>query len=154
MTTIETPVLIVGGGAGLKASMLLSKLGIESLLVSALPSTSILPKAHVLNQRAMKMLTVFGVANEIYARGTPAENMRDSDWASASPCRQANLPQIQLEPIRKRGAEVLAPGPVRFHHELVDLEQDAAGVTTTVLTALDATGHAAIDPTNAAALFP
>ena len=50
----RVPVLIVGGGgAGLTASMLLGTHGIESLLVSALPTTSILPKAHVLNQRAM-----------------------------------------------------------------------------------------------------
>lgn len=164
MKPFEVPVLIVGGGgAGLTASMLLSKLGVESLLVSALPSTSILPKAHVLNQRAMEILTDAGVADEIYARGTPAEQMRhtayyagfsgddpvygspigrlecwgagglDSDWASASPCRQANLPQIRLEPILRRGAEALAPGRVRFHHELVDFEQDADGVTATVL---------------------
>jgi 2,4-dichlorophenol 6-monooxygenase len=164
MKTIDTPVLIVGGGgAGLTASMLLSKLGVDSLLVSALPSTSVLPKAHVLNQRAMEILSDAGVAEEIYARGTPAEQMRhtayyaglagpdpvygrqigrleswgagglDPDWASASPCRQANLPQIRLEPILKRGAEALAPGRVRFHHELVELGQDADGVTATVL---------------------
>jgi 2,4-dichlorophenol 6-monooxygenase len=44
MSDVEVPVLIVGGGgAGLTASMLLSKLGVEALLVSAWPSTSILP---------------------------------------------------------------------------------------------------------------
>jgi 2,4-dichlorophenol 6-monooxygenase len=164
MQSIETPVLIVGGGgAGLTASMLLSQLGVESLLVSALPTTSVLPKAHVLNQRAMEILTDAGVADEICARSTPAEQMRhtayyagfagpdpvygrqigrlecwgggglDGDWAEASPCRQANLPQIRLEPILKRGAEARAPGRVRFHHELVDCAQDAAGVTATVL---------------------
>jgi 2,4-dichlorophenol 6-monooxygenase len=164
MTTLETSVLIVGGGgAGLTASMLLSKLGVESQLVSALPNTSILPKAHVLNQRAMEILTDAGVAEEIYRRGTPPANMShtayyagfvgpdpvygrqigrlecwgggglDTDWASASPCRQANLPQIRLEPILKKGAEALAPGRVRFHHELVDLYQDADGVTATVV---------------------
>src|SRR5262249_38252619 len=58
MTQIDVPVLIVGGGgAGLTASMLLSRLGVESLLVSALPTTSILPKAHVLNQRTMEIFT-------------------------------------------------------------------------------------------------
>jgi 2,4-dichlorophenol 6-monooxygenase len=163
MTTIETPVLIVGGGgAGLTASMLLSKLGVESLLVSALPTTSILPKAHVLNQRCMEVFTDVGVAEEIYRRGTPPEQMQrtayyaglagpdpvygrqigslecwgggglDPDWASASPCLQTNLPQIRLEPILKARAEALAPGRVRFHHELVDLAQDANGVTATV----------------------
>ena len=158
MNRVEVPVLIVGGGgAGLTASMLLSQLGVESLLVSSLPTTSILPKAHVLNQRCMEIFTDLGVAEEIYRRGTPAENMRysayyigvagddpaygrelgrleswgagglDADWASASPCRQANLPQIRLEPILKARAEALAPGSVRFHHEVIDIEQDAAG---------------------------
>jgi len=50
---IDVPVLIVGGGgAGLTASMLLSQLGIETLLVSALRTTSVLPKAHVLTALA------------------------------------------------------------------------------------------------------
>ncbi len=163
MNTITVPVLIVGGGgAGLTASMLLSQLGVESLLVSALPTTSVLPKAHVLNQRAMEILTDVGVAEEIYRRGTPAEQMRhtayyvgfagpdpaygrqlgrleswgagglDPDWAAASPCRQANLPQIRLEPILKAGAEAAAPGRVRFDTELTAIEQDADGVTATV----------------------
>lgn len=164
MPDLDVPVLIVGGGgAGLTASMLLSKLGVESLLVSALPTTSVLPKAHVLNQRAMEILSDAGVADEIYARGAPPENMRytafyaglagpdpaygrrlarleawgagglDADWAAASACRQTNLPQIRLEPILKRHAEELAPGRVRFNHELLDLAQDAGGVTATVL---------------------
>ena len=163
MRHIEIPVLIVGGGgAGLTASMLLSQLGVETLLVSALPTTSILPKAHVLNQRCMEVFTDLGVAEEIYARGTPPEHMRysayyagfagpdavfgrqigrmeswgagglDTDWAAASACRQTNLPQIRLEPILKARAEALAPGRVKFNAELIDLEQDADGVTATV----------------------
>ncbi len=154
MTTIETPVLIVGGGgAGLTASMLLSTLGVESLLVSALTFTSIFPKAHVLNQRAMEILTDVGVADRIYAVGTPPENMRstawyagfagpqknaggmiakmnawgcggaDPHWAAASACRSTNLPQIRLEPLLKQRAEALAPGAVKFNHELLDFEQ-------------------------------
>ena len=48
---LNVPVLIVGGGgAGLTTSMLLSTMGVDSLLVNAWPGTSILPKAHVLNQ--------------------------------------------------------------------------------------------------------
>jgi 2,4-dichlorophenol 6-monooxygenase len=163
MTTIDVPVLIVGGGgAGLTASMLFSRLGVDALLVSALPTTSVLPKAHVLNQRTMEIFTDLGVAPEIYERGTPAEHMRhsayyvgfagpdpaygrqlarmeswgagglDADWALASACRQANLPQIRLEPILKARAEALAPGRVRFNTELLDLEQDGQGVTAVV----------------------
>jgi 2,4-dichlorophenol 6-monooxygenase len=160
---LEVPVLIVGGGgAGLTASILLSRLGVESLLVSALPTTSALPKAHVLNQHAMEILRELGVADEIYRRGTPPENMRrtgwyagfagehgdagrclgkleawgaggtDPDWLACSPCPSTNLPQIRLEPILRKHAETLAPGRVRFHHELHDLTQDQGGVTAEI----------------------
>jgi 2,4-dichlorophenol 6-monooxygenase len=154
MTQIEVPVLIVGGGgAGLTASMLLSTLGIDSLLVSAQPTTSILPKAHVLNQRTMEILTGLGVAERIYAAGTPPDHMRatawyagfagpqtnagrliarmnawggggsDPHWVAASACLPTNLPQIRLEPLLKQRAEELAPDGVRFGHELLDFEQ-------------------------------
>jgi len=163
MADLEVPVLIVGGGgAGLTASMLLSKLGVESLLVSALPTTSVLPKAHVLNQRTMEILADAGVADEIYAQGTPRVNLShtgfyagfagwpdagaliekleawggggsDLDWEAASPRATTNLPQIRLEPIMRRHAEQLAPRMVRFGHELVSFDQDDDGVTSTVL---------------------
>lgn len=55
MSNITVPVLIIGGGcAGLTASMLLSSYGMDSLLVSSYPGTSHLPKAHILNQKAME----------------------------------------------------------------------------------------------------
>jgi 2,4-dichlorophenol 6-monooxygenase len=158
----RVPVLIVGGGgAGLTASMLLSTHGVESLLVSALPTTSIMPKAHVLNQRAMEVLADVGVADAIYARSTPAAQMShtawyldvcgdedagrtlhkmecwdsgytDPAWVAASPCRQANLPQIRLEPLLRERAEELNPGRVRYGHELTSFVQDAEGVTATI----------------------
>ena len=155
----EVPVLIVGGGgAGLTASMLLARQGVEHLLVSARPGTSDLPKAHVLNQRAMEVLEDVGAAEAIARRGTPAEQMAatafyaglagpdpdygrrllrleswgaggdDESWRAASPCRQHNLPQIRLEPVLKARAEELSPGRIRFNHELIDLEQDDEGV--------------------------
>jgi 2,4-dichlorophenol 6-monooxygenase len=69
----RVPVLIVGGGgAGLTASMLLSRMGVDHLLVSARPHTSDLPKAHVLNQRALEVLEDCGVADEIAAPSTTA----------------------------------------------------------------------------------
>lgn len=162
-TDHRVPVLVVGGGgAGLTASMLLSTYGIEHLLISALPTTSVLPKAHVLQQRAMEVLADVGCADDVLAASTPAANMShtgwyldvagddtagrlisrmecwdgggtDPAWVAASPCRQANLPQIRLEPILRRRAEQLNPGSIRFHHELVAIEQDGGGVDTTVL---------------------
>ena len=81
MTQFDVPVLIVGGGgAGLTASMLLSQLGVETLLINARPSTSDLPKAHVLNQRAMEILRDVGLDETIYAKGTPLENLRATAW--------------------------------------------------------------------------
>jgi len=162
MNDLEVPVLIVGGGgAGLTASALLSQLGVEALLVNATATTSVLPKAHVLNQRTMEILTDTGAAAEIYRRGTPPEHMRasawyagfagqadagrrigwieswgaggaDPDWASASPCATTNLPQIRLEPVLRARAEELGPGRVRFHHELLEFSQDDEGVTASV----------------------
>ena len=171
MADVDVPVLIVGGGgAGLTASMLLSGLGVESLLVSALPTTSVLPKAHLLNQRTMEILADAGVADEIYARGTPRANMShtafyagfagwpdagvllakleawgggglDLDWEAASPRSSTNLPQIRLEPIMRDHAEALAPDRVRFGHELVSFDQDADGVSATVLDRADGSGY-------------
>ena len=128
----QVPVLIVGGGgAGLTASMLLSRLEVDHLLVSARPGTSDLPKAHVLNQRAMEILDDCGVADAIAERSTPAEQMaatgfyagfagptpnygrqlmrleswgaggENENWRAASAWRQLNLPQIRLEPLLK-----------------------------------------------------
>ncbi|WP_181783423.1 FAD-dependent monooxygenase [Pseudonocardia pini] len=164
MNELQAPVLIVGGGGGgLSASMILSRLGIPSVLVSRYANTSVLPKAHVLNQRTMEIFTEVGVAPEILARSTPAENMKatgwytgvagphdgygrrigglevwgggytDPDFVAASPCRTANLPQVRLEPVLKEHAESFAEATIRFHHELVDLTQDDDGVTATVV---------------------
>jgi len=163
---VEVPALIVGGGgAGLTSSILLSKLGVRSLLISRLPETSRMPKAHFLSQRSMEVFTDLGVAPAILARSTPPENCKgfgwytglagggpadghgrrlafaeaygagytDPDYIAASPCAMANLPQIRLEPILKSYAEQSPAAMVRFNHELVDLNQDAAGVTSTVL---------------------
>jgi 2,4-dichlorophenol 6-monooxygenase len=155
----NVPVLIVGGGgAGLTASMLLARQGVEHLLVSARATTSDLPKAHVLNQRAMEVLDDVGVAEAIAQRGTPMEQMAatafyagltgpdpdygrrlarleswgaggdDESWHAASAWRQMNLPQIRLEPLMKARAEELSPDRIRFGHEMIDLEQDEDGV--------------------------
>jgi 2,4-dichlorophenol 6-monooxygenase len=61
-----------------------------------------------------------GALSEAYAR------------SSATP--PTNLPQLRLEPVLCAHAEQRAqPGRIRFNHELVELSQDADGVTSTVL---------------------
>src|SRR5579871_3709904 len=153
----EYAVLIGGGGAGLTASMLLACQGVDHLLINARATTSDLPKAHVLNQRAMEVLDDVGVAEAIASQSTPAAQMAatayyagfvgpeadyghrlarleswgaggdDEYWRAASPWRQLNLPQIRLEPLLRARAEELSPGRVRFGHELLTLEQDDDG---------------------------
>lgn len=156
-------VLIVGGGgAGLTASMILSTLGVDSLLVNALPHTSALPKAHMLNQRTMEIFTEVGVAPEIYRCSTPPENMKavawyaglagnhdeygrelgrleawgggytDPDYIAASPCRTCNLPQIRLEPVLREHATRLNPHGVRFNHELIALDVNQSDAVATI----------------------
>jgi 2,4-dichlorophenol 6-monooxygenase len=80
---VEVPVLIVGGGgAGLTASILLSRMGVRSLLVTRYPETSRLPRGHILNQRTMEIFTDMDLAPEIFAQGTPPENMKVLGWYS------------------------------------------------------------------------
>jgi 2,4-dichlorophenol 6-monooxygenase len=163
---VEVPVLVVGGGgAGLTASILLSRLGIGSLLVTRYPETTRVPRGHILNQRTMEIFTDMGVAPEILELGTPPENMRglgwysglagggpadghgrrigfidawgagytDADYVAASPCPASNLSLLRIEPILKARAEQYPDARLEFHHELVDIQQDADGATSTVL---------------------
>ncbi len=160
---LEVPVLIVGGGAcGLTTSLLLSDFGIPHLLIERHPSTSILPKAHYLNQRTMEVFRQHGVADSIYAVGTPMAKMSKVRWRTSlggegpldgktfyeidafgggkvapvyardSPCPSSNYPQLRLEPLLREHAERRAPGKLRFNHELISFTQDDDGVTATI----------------------
>jgi 2,4-dichlorophenol 6-monooxygenase len=157
-------VLIVGGGgSGLTTSLALSDLGVHSLLVERHPSTSVQPKAHILNARTMEIFAHHKVADDVYREGAPAEHCGAMVWltslggdapydrkvlyrtsaygggdlaeryAAASAQPHANLGQRWLEPLLRRHAEQRAPGTLLFHHELIDLEEDATGVTATVV---------------------
>ena len=82
----DVPVLITGGGgAGLSACMLLARAGVRHPLVNARPHTSDLPKARVLNQRAMEVLEDAGVAAWIDQRSTPRPAWLRRPTTQASP---------------------------------------------------------------------
>ncbi len=72
----ETPVLIAGAAApALPVQCSCRSWGRTTSRLRA-ADTSILPKAHVLNQRTMEIFGDVGVAEKIYAKSTPAESMR------------------------------------------------------------------------------
>jgi len=80
----QVPVLIVGGGgSGLTASLALSDLGVRSLLVERHASTSVQPKAHILNARTMEIFAHHRVAEDIYREGSPRENSGAMVWLSS-----------------------------------------------------------------------
>jgi 2,4-dichlorophenol 6-monooxygenase len=163
MSAIKVPVLIVGGGGcGLASSIFLSDLGVEHLLVERHPGTSVLPRAHYLNQRTMEVLRQHGVADSVYEVGTPIENFGKVRWMTTlsgtgpldartifemdafgggtlreryekdSPCLSSNYPLLRLEPLLRRYAEQAAPGRILFHHELVDWSDGLDGIEAVV----------------------
>ncbi|MQA14893.1 MAG: aromatic ring hydroxylase [Pseudonocardiaceae bacterium] len=163
MADLDVPVLVVGGGGcGLSASIFLSDLGVDHLVVERHSDTSHLPKAHYLNQRTMEVFRQHGVADSVYQVATPMEQFGKVRWrtslgghgaldartfyemdafgggalgdtyAADSPCLSSNYPQIRLEPLLRRHAEQRAPGRIRFGHELVELSQDADGMFAVV----------------------
>ena len=80
----RTEVLIVGGGVtGLTASLLLSRLGVDHVLVERHEGTALVPKGHIINQRAMEIFRDVGVADDIYAIGCPPEKMSTVSWMTS-----------------------------------------------------------------------
>ena len=151
---VETPVLIVGGGpVGLAASLLLSRLGIASLLVERHPGTAIHPKARGINARTMEIFHQQGVEDEVRAAGLPPNKVGFIVWtrtlageeierrvpwgqstarAEVTPVRACLCAQDYLEPVLRRCAERQRLGTLRFDTELTSFEQDDAGVVATI----------------------
>lgn len=151
----ENPVLIVGGGpVGLMASLLLSRLGIPSLLIERHPGTAIHPKARGINARTMEVFRQQGIEGAVRAAGLPPERTGLIVWArtlageeierrvpwgrsersaEVSPVRACLCAQDYLEPVLRACAEQQAPGRLRFGTELASFTQDGAGVTATLV---------------------
>ncbi|MFO1086909.1 MAG: FAD-dependent monooxygenase [Reyranellaceae bacterium] len=148
------PVLIVGGGpVGLTASLLLSRLGIRSLLVERHPGTAIHPKARGINARTMEIFHQQGVEADIRAAGLPPartglivwaktlageEIERRVPWsgsarlAEVTPVRACLCAQHHLEPVLRRSAEQQPLAALRFDTELAAFTQDERGVVATL----------------------
>ena len=163
MSDINTQVLIIGTGpAGGAMAALLATYGIENLVVNKYRWLTNTPRAHITNQRAMEVLRDLGseVEAEAYLHATSQEDMGNNvfctslageelgrlrSWGThplskaahllASPCLMNDLPQTFMEPLLfktacSRGAQS------RMSTEYLGHEQDADGVTTTLLDRL------------------
>ena len=163
MAEIETDVLIIGTGpAGSATAALLSSYGIENMVVNRYRWLANTPRAHITNQRTMEVLRDLGqeVEAEAYLHATEQDLMgenvfceslageeigRMKSWGKhplsraehmlASPTHMNDLPQTFMEPILfstacKRGTQA------RMSTEYQSHEQDADGVTTTLLDRL------------------
>lgn len=81
---IDTPVIIIGGGGcGLTSSITLSNLNIEHILFEKHPGTSLLPKAHYLNQRTLETLRHMGISDEVTRISCPPEHMSRVEFRSS-----------------------------------------------------------------------
>lgn len=77
-TAIDVPVLIVGGGpVGLTLSILLSRLGVDSLLVERRASPTTHPQAHFINNRTMEVFRpLLGLEKAITRAQPPLDDWR------------------------------------------------------------------------------
>src|SRR5882672_3859420 len=146
----EIPVLIVGGGpAGLTASLLLSRHGVESLLIDKRLTGSPLPRARGVHSRAMEILRVCGVEPDLRAVELPIT--RGAEWradltspplredvlsagpTTISPCEGLSVSQDVFESVLRDHASSHAYAQVRTGVLLESFQTVGDGVQATVV---------------------
>jgi len=157
VTSIETPVLIVGGGpAGLTTATALAQYGVEHVLVNKYEGTAHTPRAHIVNQRTVEIMRHLGCEDNLLAVATPQEMMRHNlwvenlmgrevarldawgtgadrfaDYTSSSPSPMANCAQTVFEPMLLQVAK-RSGSDVWFGHEFLGFERQGDGFVSTV----------------------
>lgn len=161
MDKVKTSVLIVGAGpAGLTASAILARNGIDALTICRYSGTANSPRAHITNQRTMEVFRDMGIEERMVALSTPNRLMGNTTWMTsftgielarlpswgtgidrrtdyerASPSSMCNLPQHILEPALLDAARA-AGARVRFDTTLVAIRQTKDAVYSTLLDRL------------------
>jgi putative polyketide hydroxylase len=149
------PVLIVGGSlVGLSMSLFLGRLGVRHMLVERHSGTSVHPRGRGNSLRTMELFRVAGIEADIKAAAslladnhgilqTPTLVGDAGEWlfkhidpggglARFSPTAWCLCSQNDLEPVLVESARALG-GDLRYSHRMESFEQDAEGVTVSVL---------------------
>jgi 2-polyprenyl-6-methoxyphenol hydroxylase-like FAD-dependent oxidoreductase len=146
----QTQVLIVGGSLnGLTTALLLADLGVRCLVVERQAATTVQYKFAGISPRSMEIYRGLGLEEAIRARRTRDQageiargrNLSDpnvqflgkpgADVADLGEATWETCDQDRLEPILRAAAERQG-ATMRFHSELVGLDQDATGVSALV----------------------
>ncbi|GAA5111102.1 FAD-dependent oxidoreductase [Pseudonocardia adelaidensis] len=127
MADVEADVLVAGGGlAGLAAAALLALHGTRVVVAERRPTTSLHPKARLVNVRSMEIYRALGVERDVLEAGEPNAGFVVADtlagehatWVApppeetsaaddVSPCRPYSCDQQRIEPILLRRAAEL-----------------------------------------------
>ncbi len=162
--TIDTPVLIVGGGpVGLTLAIDLGARGVRCLLIERKDEPAFLPKMERCNARSLEIFRRMGFVDRVRAAGYPQDYPMDvfhvtrlvdppmlrvpypsvTELKAEAARRNDGVPALEpyqlisqytLEPLLKSIAEDNPLVDVRFGHELVGFDQDAGGVTARIRT--------------------
>lgn len=146
-------VAIVGAGpVGLTCALLLSQLGISSVVYEQNATTSTHPRGHVVNARSMEIFRSIGLEQFIVEQSLPADRNqgvaflrrlaeptvavlrtrgvpeRDEVYYAASPSLRASCPQDRLEPVLLRAAQSDPNIEVVFSTEVRRVEHQGESV--------------------------
>lgn len=157
MDVIDVPVLIVGGGpAGLTASLLLSRHGVESLLVDKRgEGASRLPRARGVHARAMEIMRVCGIEADLRAVELPItpggrwqprlttppiheEVIAAAVPAGISPCEGLAVSQDVFESVLRMHARSYALARLRLGTRLDRFDVTKAGIDAVVVDQVSA----------------
>ena len=159
---VNTQVIIVGAGpVGLTLAIDLGRRGVRCILLEQKDAPQFLPKMERCNARTMEIYRRLGIAQKIRDAGFPRDVPMDvfivtslveppllhlpypsvaQAQAEIAACADGSMPlepyqlisQYTLEPLLKSVAETMPTVDVRYGHEFISFEQDAAGVCARV----------------------
>jgi putative polyketide hydroxylase len=158
LSTLETDVVVVGGGpTGLAASLLLGRLGVDSVLLERRATTSNHPKATIVNTRTMELFRLWGIEDEVRDAGLSVEHGASIAWVtrvagyrigalsltddterlmdlmSKSPTLPGVCAQHRIEPILRSHASEHERSSLLFETEVMELEPAGDGVRVIAL---------------------